>query len=149
METIWKYELETTDHQELELPLAAKVLTVQMQNGKPCLWALVDTEEQKAGQSICIFGTGHPVEFVGDYLGTYQLNDGALVFHVFKRLYCALRIKRMICNDERKLIQSVKDIKEAVFELTVLYECQVSGNDTGDVRALLEKAEKALNKIVI
>jgi len=47
------------------------------------LWALVDTEEQKAGQSICIFGTGHPVEFVGGYLGTYQLNDGALVFHVF------------------------------------------------------------------
>lgn len=53
----------------------------------------------------------------------------------------------MIWTDERKLIKSVKDIKEAVFELTVLYECQVSGNDTGNIRVLLEKAGKELNKI--
>ena len=53
----------------------------------------------------------------------------------------------MTLNNERELIKSVKDIKDAVFELTVLYECQVSGNDTGDVRSLLEKAEKELRNI--
>ena len=83
MKTIWKYELNAEGKQEIQLPLGAKFLTVQIQNDKPCLWALVDTEVPKITETILIFGTGHAVTGEGEYLGTYQLHGGILVFHVF------------------------------------------------------------------
>jgi len=85
MKTIYKYEIETTDHQEIMLPQGAGILTVQTQDDLPCLWACVDTEAPIHPQEISIFGTGHLVpENIGEYIGTYQLNNGRLVFHVFK-----------------------------------------------------------------
>lgn len=39
---IWKYELKLDDCQEIEMPVASQLLTVQAQHGKPMLWALVD-----------------------------------------------------------------------------------------------------------
>lgn len=83
--TIWKYSIATTDYQELTLPNGANILTVQVQGGIPCLWALVDPEEQNSRVKIRIFGTGHVIEDQDElkYIGTYQLNGGGLVFHVF------------------------------------------------------------------
>ena len=86
MQTIWKYPIVTTDFQEVEIPQGAKVLTVQMQEGNPCLWALVDPNAEKQKRVIAVHGTGHPVpDAVGEYLGTYRMANGALVFHVFIR----------------------------------------------------------------
>ena len=87
MRTIYKYEIETTDTQVLKLPQGAKILCVQVQNEKPCIWALIDTyEDDLYAHTITIVGTGHsvPDNFgAHNYLGTYQLQGGALVFHVF------------------------------------------------------------------
>ena len=90
MQTIWKFPLETTDRQVIRMPVGSRILTVQTQSqsGKPCLWAVVDSDAplQPRGFEIC--GTGHPMSINGDeiheYIGTYQLNDGQLVFHVFE-----------------------------------------------------------------
>lgn len=83
MITIWKYELETTSDQRIKMPEDAKILTVQVQNGKPCLWAIVDTERKPEVRVIEIYGTGHPVSLRQRvYIGTYQIPD--LVFHVFE-----------------------------------------------------------------
>ena len=86
--TIWKFELKTTDTQKLEMPVGAEILTVQAQNERPCLWALVDPTEKKETRLFDIFGTGHPIHCdmsIGRrYIGTYQLNGGSLVFHVFE-----------------------------------------------------------------
>ncbi|MEE9451060.1 MAG: hypothetical protein V3V72_13505 [Ignavibacteriaceae bacterium] len=87
-ETIWKFELETTEDQKIEMPVNAKILTVQSQDEIPCLWALVDPSAKKEIRLFEVFGTGHPVGYdMGvnrNYIGTYQLQNGALVFHVFE-----------------------------------------------------------------
>lgn len=87
MKTIWKFELETTDRQKVEMPIGAKILTVQTQNETPCLWALVNPERKERKERYFeVFGTGHkiPLDLSREYIGTYQLKGGSLVFHVFE-----------------------------------------------------------------
>ena len=88
--TIWRFELKTTDNQTIEMPVNAEILTVQTQNEIPCIWAFVDPTETKENRFIEIFGTGHEIsqdENVNrNYLGTYQLNGGSLIFHVFENI---------------------------------------------------------------
>lgn len=85
MDAIWKYELEVTYQQLIEMPAGAETLCVQLQHGTPCLWARVDPGAEKIKRRIITHGTGHPVpDTTGDYIGTYQMQGGALVFHVFE-----------------------------------------------------------------
>ena len=85
MKTIWKYELKTTDVQEIEMPKNSKILCVHVQNGIPCIWCFVDTEKPISSITIRTFGTGHEFDHSKyiEYVGTYQLFDGNGVFHVF------------------------------------------------------------------
>lgn len=87
-ETIWKFELKTTDNQFIEMPKGAQLLAVQTQFDKPCVWALVNPKAEKEKRCFEIFGTGHTVSSdMGtdrNYIGTYQLHGGSLVFHVFE-----------------------------------------------------------------
>jgi hypothetical protein len=39
---IYKYQLETTGVQEIEMPQGAIILSLQTQNEVPCIWALVN-----------------------------------------------------------------------------------------------------------
>ncbi|MBK7366058.1 MAG: hypothetical protein IPI97_14155 [Nitrosomonas sp.] len=84
---IFKYTLDLIDLQSLELPVGAKVLAVQVQNGNPQIWALVDENAQKEVRTFATYGTGHVVaNNPCNYIGTYQLENGAFVFHVFEKL---------------------------------------------------------------
>jgi len=85
MEQIFKYPIEVTDEQTIKMPEDAQILTVQTQRGAPCIWAKVDESKKMTDCRIRTFGTGHniPEGFYGKYIGTYQLKDGNLVFHVF------------------------------------------------------------------
>jgi hypothetical protein len=87
MKTIWKFELHTTGQQLFDVPADSQILTVQMQNGTPCIWLMVDPDsELREGLTIEIFGTGHPMhDAEREYIGTYQLDGGSLVFHAFRR----------------------------------------------------------------
>ncbi len=81
--TIWKYDLSVTDEVELTIPRGAQILTVQTQGELPQLWVLVQPENETEIRRFFTFGTGHP--FTGGlYVGTYQLNNGVLVLHVFE-----------------------------------------------------------------
>lgn len=88
-QVIWKFPLKTTDAQKLSLPKGAEILCVQTQFNEPCLWALVE-EGNTEFRVFETFGTGHPVHCdMGvdrKYIGTYQLDGGSLVFHVFERI---------------------------------------------------------------
>lgn len=86
MKTIFKYALEVTDTQTVDLPADAVILTVQLQNGDPMLWALIDADTtQGQTRKIHIYGTGHPIrDRLGRYLSTFQMQNGRLVFHVFE-----------------------------------------------------------------
>jgi hypothetical protein len=84
MNTIWKWPL-YPGRTELSMPIDAQLLTVQMQGDTPCLWALVDDHLPKVSRAFEIYGTGQRVpENHGQYVATFQMNDGALVFHVFE-----------------------------------------------------------------
>jgi hypothetical protein len=85
MKTIYKYKI--FPHSELDLPLGAEFLSVQTQHGEAVAWFLVDdTINRKMKRRVFnSYGTGHPVpDNPGRYLGTFQLNGGALVFHFFE-----------------------------------------------------------------
>jgi len=85
MKTVYKYKLCIDDLQSVNLPKDAKPLCAKIQNGDPCLWALVDPDETEIETiHIRIAGTGHPIqEDVKDYLGSELMYGGSLVFHFF------------------------------------------------------------------
>jgi len=88
MNKIYKYELEVATSQTVEMPSGAEVLCVQVQDGKPRLWAMIDPDyAMREYKTIEVYGTGHPIE-PGErkYISTFQLRDGSLVFHVFEKL---------------------------------------------------------------
>lgn len=83
MKEIWKFPLEA-GAQLLSMPTGAGALAAQAQHGAPCIWALVDPTARKVQRTAVVVGTGHtfaPCDL--QYVGTVQLADGALVFHVF------------------------------------------------------------------
>lgn len=84
--TIWKYPLKVTDINRIELPMGAKILCVQVQADAPCLWAEVNSlETDKSVHVIETFGTGHELDQSNRvYIGTYQINNRFLVFHVYE-----------------------------------------------------------------
>jgi hypothetical protein len=86
MKTIYKYPIEITDKQTLPMPVGANILTVQVQNGNPFIWAMVDTEAPIEGVAIIVYGTEHPIDesLNLEYIGTFQSNGKCFVFHVFK-----------------------------------------------------------------
>lgn len=83
MKTIYKYDILIQDSFSIWLPSGAEVLTVQVQAGKPVLWAIVDPAEPLSPHGFEMRGTGHPLGEVGEYIATFQLPDMGLVFHVF------------------------------------------------------------------
>ena len=84
MKTIYKWTL-TVGMTELQMPAGAKVLTAQMQGDQPQLWALVDPTQPKERRVFVIYGTGNSVpDNPGEYVATFQMDGGALVWHVFE-----------------------------------------------------------------
>lgn len=88
MITIYKYSLETTDYQEVEMPKGAIIRAIQIQGDWICLWAEVNTANPKEIRRIEMFGTGHPIrhDFENidrNYLATVQ--DTSLVWHFYER----------------------------------------------------------------
>ena len=52
MRTIWKYELAMIGRQTVPMPADAEILSVQVQAGVPCLWALVKPDAPTAPRFI-------------------------------------------------------------------------------------------------
>lgn len=85
--TIWKFPLEVIDVQKIEIPADYEILTVQVQAGHPCLWALVDTDTFRRKIAIEIVGTGHRIlDKKRKYIGSFQMLNGVLVYHCFESL---------------------------------------------------------------
>lgn len=80
MKTIWKFEPVLEVSQAISMPAGAEILSVQVQNGEPCIWAKVDRDAPLVPRLIEIVGTGH---YAPDhpYIGTVQ--TGEFVWHFF------------------------------------------------------------------
>jgi len=86
MKTIYKYSIGATRTQRIEMPTDAKVLSVQCQAGEPYIWVMVETDLPSKPRAFMLVGTGHFCSDLGGnarYIGTFQIQAGALVFHLF------------------------------------------------------------------
>ena len=85
MKSVWKYLFKPNDIIVLSMPEGAKPLSVQVQGSLLCLWAIVDTTKEKTPRTFRVFGTGHPIDDDAlAFVGTVQMYDGKLVWHVFE-----------------------------------------------------------------
>lgn len=85
MITIHKYQFEIADSVVIEMPEGANVLSVQVQDGEPMMWAVVETTYCLKKKAFRIYGTGHKLDFFateGKYIGTIQHNG--FVWHIFE-----------------------------------------------------------------
>ncbi len=81
--SIWKFEVRLTSRSVVKMPIGAKILKCDMQNGSICVWALVNTSNDMVNREFEVYGTGHPVY---DGIEEHYLNtviDGDYVWHVF------------------------------------------------------------------
>ena len=87
MKKIWKYDVPISERFEIEMPYGAKILSFQMQNGAPRIWALVNPYIQITERQLFhVVGTGHEIDVGGElFIGTVQLRDGT-VWHLFSVL---------------------------------------------------------------
>lgn len=83
--SIWKFALPMSGG--VEMPKGSIVLSVAMQHGQPHVWALVDPQAPLVRRDLRVYGTGWgmPDEPVGAFRGTFLVNDGQFVFHVFDK----------------------------------------------------------------
>ena len=79
-------------NQEIETHKDAEVLTVAIQNEAPCIWLKLDTEKPIVKRMIVTIGTGRDCsdsreeDICGNYLGTYALFEGDVIYHVFDKI---------------------------------------------------------------
>jgi hypothetical protein len=90
MKTIYKYPFEIKDDFVIEMTEDAEILTVQTQKELPCIWVIVNNNPDllQITHKFKLFGTGHPMpnNFKGNYVGTFQMYNGNLVYHLFELL---------------------------------------------------------------
>lgn len=88
MKTIYKYPLEITDFQGLQIPKGSEILSAKCQNNSLVLYAGVSAEEKEL-REIQIIGTGNPVysdlKTKRRFIDTVIMPNG-LVWHVFERI---------------------------------------------------------------
>lgn len=95
---VFKYEITAKAHQSIRMPRGTQILTVQMQHGKPQLWALVNPEnDDYEGRYFRLAGTGHPIhernlvvegnrgsDTTYAYVGSFQTHEGDFIYHLFE-----------------------------------------------------------------
>jgi hypothetical protein len=94
LKTIHKYPLDIKDFQEVDMPDGARILCVKTQpspvgskiSEQIVMWAEVDTDNPLTPRRIRIFGTGNPVKYEHqiDYIGTVQMQNYALTWHIYE-----------------------------------------------------------------
>ena len=84
MKKIFKYELSFENRTFLKMPEKSEIMDIQIQNGKPVMWAMVEPDSREIEVKINIYGTGWTIDHLAtkdEYLAT--ICDGELVFHFF------------------------------------------------------------------
>lgn len=83
---IFKYTLEITPHQTLELPKGSTILSVANQYERLVLYVSVDTEETNNTSEVDVYilNTGDSLNaHTNEFIGTVLFHDGEYVAHVY------------------------------------------------------------------
>lgn len=87
MKKIYKYPLNITDTQEIEMPSGSIILKGGEQFGELFIWSIVDPESELIeSRTICIFGTGNELPYNINrhrYIDTI-ISENGLVWHIFE-----------------------------------------------------------------
>jgi hypothetical protein len=86
---IYKYPIPMTSKFSLSLPKDSKILTFQAQNNISCIWfSFPANTNEEIFRKFEIYGTGDDIisPYNLEYIGTVQLADGKLVWHLFEDL---------------------------------------------------------------
>ena len=88
MRTVYKYPIPVTDVVRLDLPIGAELLHVAPQGEHVCLWALVEPLAEQERRVFLVRGTGQPIadDLKLVHVGTFLIQSGSLVFHLFEVL---------------------------------------------------------------
>jgi hypothetical protein len=82
---ILKYALPFQADTFLDMPEGAEVLTVQVHEGQPILYVLVDPTNEVRRVRFTMVLTGKPFDAThAFYVGTFQIMNAGLVFHLFR-----------------------------------------------------------------
>lgn len=85
MVRIWKYKLRIEKSQEIEFPENAKILTAQVQDNIPCIWAEVDdSKAKKEIKTFYLIPTGEEVNNGSRYIATLPFNNGKIIQHLYE-----------------------------------------------------------------
>jgi len=88
--TIYKFKLQVIGIQTIEMPAYSEILSIQVQNENPCIWALVESKNETVKRTFETYGTGQHIKEIShrkrNYIGTYQIETNQLVFHCFELL---------------------------------------------------------------
>lgn len=89
MQAIWKYPVYLNVNQfDLLMPQGAQVVSFQIQNERPVIWAIVDSDKlQDDLRRFYVVATGFeiPDEKLMRFIGTVQVNSGE-AWHLFEPL---------------------------------------------------------------
>lgn len=79
---IYKYQLDPSDEQVVEMPANARILSAHEQRGMPHIWAVVDPDSETEKRKILMRGTGHAAPPASaPFIGT--VFHGPFVWHIF------------------------------------------------------------------
>jgi hypothetical protein len=83
---VWKFKLaDGVDHFALDMPVGATILSVQVQNGEPCMWALIpDTSGDREMRVFRIYETGHSMIITEKLLFLGTIQQPPYVWHLFE-----------------------------------------------------------------
>lgn len=85
MNVIWKYTVQGP-RVTVEMPEGAQILSLQVQDNQPQIWALVDPSKPTVKRYFCAYPTGAAFDATAlTYIGTFLINGGTLVFHIFEQ----------------------------------------------------------------
>jgi len=85
MKKIYKYKLNHSSSQPLQLPKGSSIISVTSQYGNIVLYANVQTDAKETETyDILVIGTGDEAPSKDyHFIGTIKLHEGAYMFHVF------------------------------------------------------------------
>jgi len=88
MQTIYKFQITLNDKTTVRVPKNAKLLSAQVQHGIPCVWVMLNTDEEKVDRHLYLATTGNPMPYLKYdewiFVDTFMMYDGALVVHLFE-----------------------------------------------------------------
>lgn len=86
MRTVWKYEIPMHGVAQFELliPVPAKVVHVEMQGITPTMWIELNPESPSFPKHFSIVGTGHQIPVNAAHVGSWQMEGGRFVFHLYE-----------------------------------------------------------------